>query len=92
MKVLVDGGFRRGSDVLKALCLGASAVGVGRPFMYAVNYGQEGVEHLAEILHEEIKTAMQLCGMTDLVKQAGPSYVNTAEVDYLVYGGGKARL
>jgi L-lactate dehydrogenase (cytochrome) len=47
MKVLVDGGFRRGSDVLKAVCLGAAAVGVGRPFMYAVNYGQDGVEHLA---------------------------------------------
>ena len=45
MKVLVDGGFRRGSDVLKALCLGASAVGFGRPFMYALSYGQEGLEH-----------------------------------------------
>lgn len=45
MKVLVDGGFRRGSDVLKALCLGASAVGLGRPFMYAVNFGEAGVQH-----------------------------------------------
>lgn len=45
MKVLVDGGFRRGSDVVKALCLGAAAVGFGRPFMYALNYGQEGLEH-----------------------------------------------
>ena len=45
MPVLVDGGFRRGSDVVKALCLGAAAVGIGRPFMYALGYGQEGVEH-----------------------------------------------
>ena len=45
MTVLVDGGFRRGSDVIKALCLGAKAVGFGRPFMYALNYGQEGLEH-----------------------------------------------
>jgi L-lactate dehydrogenase (cytochrome) len=45
MEVLIDGGFRRGSDVVKAICLGASAVGFGRSFMYAVNYGQEGVEH-----------------------------------------------
>ncbi|KXJ90072.1 putative mitochondrial cytochrome b2 [Microdochium bolleyi] len=93
MKVLVDGGFRRGSDVLKALCLGASAVGMGRPFMYAVNYGQEGVEALAGILHDEIKTAMQLCGMTELVKEAGPTWVNTAEVDHLIYNGAsKAKL
>lgn len=45
LKVFVDGGFRRGSDVVKAICLGASAVGLGRSFAYALNYGQEGVEH-----------------------------------------------
>ncbi|SPO05425.1 related to CYB2 - lactate dehydrogenase cytochrome b2 [Cephalotrichum gorgonifer] len=86
IKVLVDGGFRRGSDVLKAICLGASAVGIGRPFMYAVNYGQEGVEHLASILQDEVKTAMQLSGMTHLAREAHPSYVNTAEIEPLVYG------
>lgn len=43
MEVFIDGGFRRGVDVLKALCLGAKAVGLGRPFLYAVNYGSEGV-------------------------------------------------
>jgi L-lactate dehydrogenase (cytochrome) len=47
MEVFIDGGFRRGSDVLKAICLGASGVGLGRPFMYAINYGTEGVVHLA---------------------------------------------
>ncbi|KAH7028896.1 putative mitochondrial cytochrome b2 [Microdochium trichocladiopsis] len=92
MKVLVDGGFRRGSDVVKALCLGASAVGFGRPFMYAVNYGEEGVEHLAGILHDEIRTAMQLCGMTDLGKDAAPELVNTAEVEHMVYRGERSRL
>ena len=45
LTVLVDGGFRRGSDVVKAICLGASAVGLGRSFMYSVNYGEEGVVH-----------------------------------------------
>ncbi|TPX08051.1 uncharacterized protein E0L32_010251 [Thyridium curvatum] len=85
MKVLTDGGIRRGSDVVKALCLGASAVGIGRPFMYAVGYGQEGVEHLASILQEEIKVAMQLCGITNLAREASPSYVNTADLDHLVY-------
>ena len=48
MEILVDGGFRRGSDLVKAICLGASAVGIGRPFLYALNYGQEGVEHAIE--------------------------------------------
>ncbi len=41
----MDGGFRRGSDIVKAICLGASAVGLGRSFAFALNYGQDGVEH-----------------------------------------------
>lgn len=48
VEVLIDGGFRRGSDVVKAICLGASAVGFGRSFLYALGYGQEGVEHAVE--------------------------------------------
>ena len=48
LEVLVDGGVRRGTDVFKALCLGARAVGIGRGFMYALNYGQEGVEKFIE--------------------------------------------
>jgi L-lactate dehydrogenase (cytochrome) len=48
MEVYIDSGIRRGTDILKALCLGATAVAVGRPFLYAVNYGEEGVAHLAE--------------------------------------------
>lgn len=47
MEVFVDGGVRRGSDILKAFCLGAKGVGVGRPFQCAVSYGREGVEHAA---------------------------------------------
>lgn len=46
MEVFIDGGVRRGSDILKALCLGASGVGLGRPFLYALNYGKAGVDHL----------------------------------------------
>lgn len=38
-EVFLDGGIRRGADVLKALFLGATAVGIGRPFLYALNYG-----------------------------------------------------
>jgi L-lactate dehydrogenase (cytochrome) len=48
MEVYVDSGIRRGTDILKALCLGATAVGMGRSMLFATNYGQEGVEHLID--------------------------------------------
>jgi L-lactate dehydrogenase (cytochrome) len=45
--VFIDGGIRRGTDVLKALCLGANAVGLGRPFIYAgTGWGSDGVEKI----------------------------------------------
>ncbi|XEV04934.1 hypothetical protein FSHL1_010221 [Fusarium sambucinum] len=85
LEILVDGGFRRGSDIVKAICLGASAVGLGRPFMYAVNYGQPGVEHAVNILRDEIETTMRLCGIKNLMEDSDPSCLNTTEVDHLVY-------
>ncbi|KAF4331815.1 alpha-hydroxy acid dehydrogenase FMn-dependent [Fusarium beomiforme] len=85
LELLVDGGFRRGSDIVKAICLGASAVGLGRPFMYAVNYGQQGVEHAVNILRDEIQTTMRLCGIKNLMQDSNPTCLNTAEVDHLVY-------
>ncbi|TWU77426.1 hypothetical protein ED733_006567 [Metarhizium rileyi] len=87
MTVLVDGGFRRGSDILKAICLGASAVGIGRPFLYAVNYGTSGVEHAVAVLRDEIGTAMRLCGMTNLMDDAGPDFLNVSPVEHLVHRG-----
>lgn len=48
LEVYIDGGFERGSDMLKAICLGARAVGIGRPYLYALTYGEEGVEHLSQ--------------------------------------------
>ena len=48
MEVLIDGGIRRGSDVLKAVMIGARGVGIGRPFQCAVTYGRNGVEHLCD--------------------------------------------
>ncbi|KAJ6491796.1 glyoxylate dehydrogenase [Mycena vitilis] len=65
--VFVDGGVRRASDVLKALALGASAVGIGRGFLYAFSsYGQEGVERAIEILRDEFEMNMRLLGVTTL--------------------------
>ncbi|KAF6817748.1 cytochrome b2 [Colletotrichum sojae] len=90
LEVYVDGGFERGSDILKAIALGATAVGIGRPFLYSLVYGQEGVEHLSQILKDEIETSMRLCGITSL-SQATPALVNTLDVDYLVMSEGRAR-
>lgn len=63
IKLLVDGGFRRGIDVLTALALGADAVQVGRPALWglAVN-GEEGALHVLELLREEIKLGLALLG------------------------------
>ncbi|KAL4079165.1 glyoxylate dehydrogenase [Scleroderma citrinum] len=62
--VFVDGGVRRASDVLKAIALGASAVGVGRAFMYSFcAYGQEGVEKAFQIFRDELEMNMRLIGV-----------------------------
>ena len=63
----MDGGIRRGTDVLKALALGARAVLVGRPILWglAVN-GAPGVQHVLEILRAELELAMKLSGCPTL--------------------------
>ena len=67
MAVMLDGGVRRGSDVLKALALGADFVFVGRPFLYAAAIGGAvGVDHTIGLLSEEIDRNMALLGLTDL--------------------------
>jgi L-lactate dehydrogenase (cytochrome) len=83
VEILIDGGIRRGTDILKALCLGATAVGLGRPYLYALNYGQDGVRHMTDILADELRVSMQMVGITRL-EDAHPGLVNTAEIDYLV--------
>jgi isopentenyl diphosphate isomerase/L-lactate dehydrogenase-like FMN-dependent dehydrogenase len=61
--VFVDGGFRRGTDVYKALALGARAVGIGRPYIWGLSaFGQEGVERVLEILRAELTMTMRQCG------------------------------
>lgn len=72
MTVLVDGGIRRGTDVLKALALGADAVMVGRPQAHALaTAGALGVAHLLKLLHEELEMAMALTGCAT-VEAVGP--------------------
>ena len=61
--VLVDGGFRRGTDIYKALALGAKAVGIGRGYIYGLAaFGQEGVERVIDILRAELALTMRQCG------------------------------
>ena len=61
--VLVDGGFRHGTDVYKALALGARGVGIGRPYVWGLSaFGQEGVERVLDILHAELRLIMRQCG------------------------------
>ncbi|PYV09269.1 MAG: alpha-hydroxy-acid oxidizing enzyme [Acidobacteria bacterium] len=61
--VLVDGGFRRGTDVFKALALGAAAVGVARPYLWGLGaFGSDGVEAVLEILSRELQLAMRYAG------------------------------
>lgn len=63
--ILMDGGVRRGTDVFKALSLGASAVCVGRPYIWGLSaFGSEGVEAVLSILDEELRSVMRQAGVT----------------------------
>ena len=67
MPILLDGGIRRGTDVLKALALGATAVAVGRPYLYGLAVdGSAGVSRIVQILRTEFEMAMALTGRTSL--------------------------
>ena len=64
MSVIMDGGVRRGVDVVKARALGAQAVAIGRPQLYGIAVaGEAGAQHALAILTSELVRAMQLCGM-----------------------------
>ncbi|GHO64647.1 hypothetical protein KSC_035390 [Ktedonobacter sp. SOSP1-52] len=66
-EVYCDGGIRRGTDVLKALALGARAVFVGRPVLWGLTVdGEEGARHVLHLLREELELAMSLAGCPTL--------------------------
>jgi len=78
MPVLIDSGFRRGTDIVKALALGARAVCVGRPYLWGLGaFGQPGVERVLEILRKELHAAMQQLGAPTL-KDIIPAIVRRA--------------
>lgn len=67
--VMIDGGVRRGTDIFKALALGADAVGIGRPYIWGLTaFGQEGVEAVLDILTRELAMTMQQAGTVSIEK------------------------
>jgi 4-hydroxymandelate oxidase len=71
----LDGGVRRGTDIYKALALGATVVGIGRPYIWGLaSFGQEGVEAVLAILRKELEIVMRQCG-TPSLKQITAAYL-----------------
>lgn len=81
LQVWVDGGVRRGSDIYKAIAMGADAVGLGKPAVYAMSaYGAEGISKMLNILREELEKTMRLCG-TPTLEELNPRMVNAKALD-----------
>lgn len=77
IEIYVDGGVRRATDIIKALCLGAKGVGIGRPFLYAMSaYGQPGVDRAMQLLKDEMEMNMRLIGCSS-VDQLKPGLIDT---------------
>ena len=77
--VLLDGGIRRGTDVFKALALGAKGVGIGRPMLWGLGaFGQAGVDRVLQILQAELKLVMGNCGTWNIAA-IDASYVETPD-------------
>jgi isopentenyl diphosphate isomerase/L-lactate dehydrogenase-like FMN-dependent dehydrogenase len=78
MPILVDSGFRRGTDICKALALGANAVCIGRPYIWGLGaFGEAGVARVLELLRIELYAIMQQVGAPTL-KQLVPAMVRRA--------------
>lgn len=78
LEVYVDGGIRRSTDIIKALCLGAKGVGIGRPFLYAMSaYGVDGVDRAMQLLKDEMEMSMRLIGCSS-IEQLNSALVDTS--------------
>ncbi|KAJ5777638.1 hypothetical protein N7520_000884 [Penicillium odoratum] len=90
MQIFIDGGIRRGTDVLKAIALGATAVGLGRPFLFSLSagYGEKGVRRMVKILRQEIESNMVFLGATSL-QELCPEMVNAGRLERDLVGSVK---
>ncbi|KAI9803944.1 MAG: hypothetical protein M1833_000225 [Piccolia ochrophora] len=87
LEVWVDGGIKRGTDIVKAICLGAHGVGIGRAALWGLGAGgPAGVERTFEILKAEMETCMRLLGVQS-VHQLGPQLINARVVEQQIYDG-----
>ncbi|KAI1659161.1 FMN-dependent dehydrogenase-domain-containing protein [Daldinia decipiens] len=85
--VLVDGGVKRGTDVVKALALGAKGVGIGRAALYGLSVGgEEGVVRVLKILADETETAMRLLGVKN-VSELSLRHINTSALTARLFDG-----
>lgn len=76
LEIFVDGGIRRATDMIKALCLGAKGVGIGRPFLYAMSaYGLPGVDRAMQLIKDEMEMNMRLLGCSS-VDQLNPTLID----------------
>ncbi|CAH6721105.1 cytochrome b2, mitochondrial [[Candida] jaroonii] len=88
-EIFIDGGVRRASDILKAICLGAKGVGIGRPFLYAMStYGDDGVYKAMQILKDEMIMNMRLLGVTK-IEELNDSFIEKGDlkVDDKLFNG-----
>ncbi|KAI6247636.1 L-lactate dehydrogenase (cytochrome) [Erysiphe necator] len=77
IEVYIDGGVRRATDIIKALCLGAKGVGIGRPFLYAMSaYGQSGVDRAMDILKDEMEVNLRLLGCKE-INGLNPTFIDS---------------
>ena len=87
VEVWVDGGIRRGTDVVKALCLGAKGVGLGRAPLFGLGAGgTAGAERVLEILKAETETAMRLLGC-ETISELGPRHINARALERDIFDG-----
>jgi 4-hydroxymandelate oxidase len=78
LPVIVDSGFLRGTDIVKALAMGARAVAIGRPYLWGLGaFGQAGVERVLAILQGELRSVMMQMGAPSL-KDLTPALVRRA--------------
>ena len=77
IEIFIDGGVRRATDIIKALCLGAKGVGIGRPFLFAMSaYGLPGVDRAMQLLKDEMVMNMRLIGASS-IDQLDPTMIDT---------------
>ncbi len=79
LPLFVDGGIRRGSDILKCLAFGADFVFLGRPMVFGLSAGEEGLMRAVEILKSELERTMQLCGIRDLEQATSIRFMHVSQ-------------